>query len=72
MRVHLRGVVIGVGVLLSIVLIVSLFNAYDSSEDGTGSHSRNALSMEGGDAAGPSSRSRKSVPRARNRHDVHK
>ena len=70
MRVHLRGVVIGVGVLLSVVLIVSIFNAYDASADGKSS--RHALSMEGEEEeAGLSPRSRKTALKARNRHDVH-
>ena len=71
MRVHLRGVVIGVGVLLSVVLIVSLFNAFDSSSDDKSARSRHALSMDGEEQAGQSPRWRKIAPKARNRHDVH-
>ena len=46
MRVHLRGVVIGVGTVLTIVLIVSVFNALDMPSDDDESVSRHALSTD--------------------------
>ncbi|XP_070192345.1 uncharacterized protein [Littorina saxatilis] len=74
MRVHLRGVVIGVGILLSVVLIVSLFNAFDAPPGGSKkARSRHALSMEVDgddddvdDMEGASPRSRKTAPKAHN------
>jgi hypothetical protein len=72
MRVHLRGVVIGVGALLAVVVVVSLFNAMDEPSSTRQGRSRHAyMDEEDEDEAGPAPRSRKnSAPRARNRHGV--
>nr|KAG5708481.1 hypothetical protein BaRGS_026208 [Batillaria attramentaria] len=83
MRVHLRGVVIAVVVLLSLVVIVSVFNAYDSKPTRgrtgrqAGRQNRNLATNDDDDddddddeeeEADASPRGRKNSPKARSRH----
>ncbi|XP_025107030.1 uncharacterized protein LOC112571889 isoform X2 [Pomacea canaliculata] len=77
MRVHLRGVVISVGVLLSLVVMVAVFNAYDSSSSSqvrgrqpgrSGGRMALRAADDSSDAAASGSRAKKSAaPRARSR-----
>ena len=78
MRVHLRGIVLGVAVLLSVVVVISIFNALDAPSEGRRGRSR--LTVSSGEVeeedqeeqeeeeAGLSPRWRNHAPIARNRH----
>ena len=68
MRVHLRGVVIGVGVVLSIVILVSLVNTFDAPRTRRGTRNSDEDGA-GGAAERPQkgARSKKHAPKARNR-----